>query len=165
MAAVCHGILCSLMLVAWPTCETDNLANLWNLTIYFNARTAKDYVVFYSLLLWYYLMKLSLSVSWRTYQPGTDWENYGTLRCNCLVLVCKSEQRLCFIDWVMLRDIYKVAIIFSTVEHKRKLKGVISTMSFALLSKMMTLFQTAGSQITKAFYYIAVELYRPLCGC
>lgn len=39
-------------------------------------------------------------------------------------------------------------------------------MSFALLSKMMSLFQTAGSQITKAFYYTAVALrvYRPLCG-
>lgn len=105
-------------------------------------------------------MKLSLSVSWHTYQPGT----YGTLRCNCLVLVCKSEQKLCFIDWVTLRDIYKVAIIFSE-EDKRKLKGVISTMSFALLSKMMSLFQTAGSQITKAFYYIAIALCRPLCGC
>lgn len=71
---------------------------------------------------------------------------------------------MCFIDWVTLRDIYKVAIIFSTVEHKRKLKGVINTMSFALLSKMMSIFQTAGSQITKAFYYTAVALYRPLCG-
>lgn len=162
MAAVCHGILCSLMLVAWPTCETDNIANLWNLTIYFNVRTAKDYVVFYSLLL--VLSDEIKSFCILAYIPTRNWL-WKLWYINCLVLVCKSEQRLCFIDWVMLRDIYKVANIFSTVEHKRKLEGVVSTMSFALLSKMMTLFQIAGSQITKAFYYIAVELYRPLCGC